>query len=65
VAQDRESALLIDGHTLVTGALIRASMILPDPKLSGRVAAIGSVRCIAKVGSVGAFIVSDGNLWKH
>jgi hypothetical protein len=60
-----ELALLIEGHTLVTGDLIRAHrggalMILPDPKLTDRAAAIASVRRIAEIGSIEAVIVGDG-----
>jgi len=60
-----ELALLIEGHTLVTGDLIRAHrggalMILPDPKLSDRAAAIASVRRIAEIDSIEAVIVGDG-----
>ena len=44
-----ELALLIEGHTLVTGDLIRAHrggslMILPDPKLTDRAAAIAALQ---------------------
>lgn len=60
-----ELALLIGGHTLVTGDLIRAHragslMILPDPKLSDRAKAIASVRRIAEIGSIDAVLVGDG-----
>jgi glyoxylase-like metal-dependent hydrolase (beta-lactamase superfamily II) len=60
-----ELALLIEGHTLVTGDLIRAHrggslMILPDPKLTDRAAAIASVQRIAEIGSIEAVIVGDG-----
>lgn len=60
-----ELALLINGHTLVTGDLIRAHrggalMVLPDPKLSDRAAAFASIRRIANIGSIEAVIVGDG-----
>ena len=35
-------------------------MILPDPKLSDRAAAIASVRRIAEIDSIEAVIVGDG-----
>jgi len=60
-----ELALLIDGHTLVTGDLVRAHrggslMILPDPKLTNRTAAIASVSRLAEVSSIQAVLVGDG-----
>ena len=60
-----ELALLIEGHTLVTGDLSRAHkggslMVLPDPKLRDRAAAIASVRRIAAIESIEAVIVGDG-----
>jgi glyoxylase-like metal-dependent hydrolase (beta-lactamase superfamily II) len=60
-----ELALLIGGHTLVTGDLIRAHrggslMMLPDAKLTDRAAAIRSIeRCAARPG-IEAVLVGDG-----
>ncbi|MCB9743632.1 MAG: MBL fold metallo-hydrolase [Alphaproteobacteria bacterium] len=60
-----ELALLIDGHTLVTGDLVRAHvagslMMLPDPKLTDREAAVASVRRLAALPGVEAVLVGDG-----
>ena len=60
-----ELALIIDGHTLVTGDLVRAHrggrlMILPDPKLADRGAAVESVRKLAAIDGIEAVLVGDG-----
>jgi len=60
-----ELALLIGGHTLVTGDLIRAHrggslMILPDAKLSDRAAALRSVAALAARPGIDAVLVGDG-----
>jgi hypothetical protein len=60
-----ELALLIEGHTLVTGDLVRAHragslMILPDAKLTDRAAAIESVQRLASMDGVEAVLVGDG-----
>jgi glyoxylase-like metal-dependent hydrolase (beta-lactamase superfamily II) len=60
-----ELALLIEGHTLVTGDLVRAHragslMILPDAKLADRAAAIESVQKLASIDGVEAVLVGDG-----
>ena len=60
-----ELALVIGGHTLVTGDLIRAHrggslMILPDAKLTDRAAAVASVRRLAELDKVEAVLVGDG-----
>ena len=60
-----ELAFIIDGHTLVTGDLIRAHragslMILPDPKLAHRELAIESVRRLAQIDGIEAVLVGDG-----
>jgi hypothetical protein len=60
-----ELALIIEGHTLVTGDLVRAHragslMILPDPKLSDREAAMDSVRRLANIEGIEAVLVGDG-----
>ncbi len=59
-----EIALLIEGHTLVTGDLIRAHkggsiMLLPDPKLTDKAAAQASAAKLAALGA-DAVIVGDG-----
>lgn len=60
-----ELALLIGGHTLITGDLVRAHrggslMMLPDPKLSDRDAAARSVARLAALPSVESVLVGDG-----
>jgi len=60
-----ELALLIEGHTLVTGDLVRAHrggalMLLPDAKLSDPVQAKASVRRLADIPTIEAVIVGDG-----
>ena len=60
-----ELAFIIDGHTLVTGDLIRAHragslMMLPDPKLTHRESAIESVRRLAQIDGIQAVLVGDG-----
>ena len=60
-----ELALLLRGDTLITGDLVRAHragslMLLPDPKLSDRAAAIESVRRLAALQGVEAVLVGDG-----
>lgn len=60
-----ELALVIDGHTLVTGDLIRAHrggslMILPDPKLADRAEAVRSVVRLAELSGIEAVLVGDG-----
>ena len=59
-----ELALLLGDHTLVTGDLIRAHqggrlMMLPDPKLSNKMAAQASAKKLAELGA-DAIIVGDG-----
>jgi len=60
-----ELALLLDGHTLVCGDLIRgqrggALNLLPAPKLRDAAAAAASVRRLSRIAGVGAVIVGDG-----
>ena len=60
-----ELALIIDGHTLVTGDLVRAHradslMILPDPKLTDRDLAVESVRRLAQIDGIESVLVGDG-----
>jgi hypothetical protein len=60
-----ELALRIGDHTLVTGDLVRAHragslMMLPDPKLSDRAAAVGSVQRLAALEGTEAVLVGDG-----
>ena len=60
-----ELALRIEDHTLVTGDLVRAHragslMMLPDPKLSDRAAAIASVQRLAALEGTEAVLVGDG-----
>jgi glyoxylase-like metal-dependent hydrolase (beta-lactamase superfamily II) len=61
-----ELALVVDGHTLVTGDLVRAHRagrlnLLPDAKLGDRPRAIASVRRLAALSSsVDAVLVGDG-----
>jgi Metallo-beta-lactamase superfamily len=60
-----ELALLLDGHTLVTGDLVRAQHagrlnLLPDAKLKDRARAHASVRRLAEIPSVEAVLVGDG-----
>ncbi len=60
-----ELALLIEGHTLVTGDLVRAHtggtlMLLPDAKLVDRPAAVRSVGRLAELRSIEAVLVGDG-----
>lgn len=60
-----ELALLIDGKTLVTGDLVRAHragslMMLPDPKLADKAAAVASVQRLAALPGIEAVLVGDG-----
>jgi hypothetical protein len=60
-----ELALLLGGHTLVCGDLIRgqrggALNLLPAPKLSDAQAAAASVRRLSEIADVHAVIVGDG-----
>jgi hypothetical protein len=60
-----ELALLIEGHTLVTGDLVRAHrggalMLLPEAKLTDPAAAVASVRRLANISTIEAVIVGDG-----
>lgn len=60
-----ELALLLDGHTLISGDLIRAHragtlMLLPDAKLSDREAALASVKRLLMHRSIDAVLVGDG-----
>lgn len=60
-----ELALLISGHTLVTGDLVRAHQggalaLLPDEKLSDRDAAVDSVRHLLDFTELQAVITGDG-----
>ena len=60
-----ELALIINGHTLITGDLIRAHrggslMILPDPKLADKAAAVTSVQRLADIDGIEAVLVGDG-----
>src|ERR1044071_2006147 len=60
-----ELALLLAGHTLVTGDLVRAHQggrlnLLPDAKLKDRARAVASVRRLAALPSVEAVLVGDG-----
>jgi hypothetical protein len=60
-----ELALLIEGHTLVTGDLVRAHrggtlMLLPEAKLADPAQAAASVRRLADIQTIEAVIVGDG-----
>ncbi|MBD2329218.1 MBL fold metallo-hydrolase [Alkalinema sp. FACHB-956] len=60
-----ELALLLGGHTLITGDLIRAPRagdltLLPDAKLQNRAAAIASVQRLASLEGIEAVLVGDG-----
>ena len=60
-----ELALVIEGHTLVTGDLVRAHrggalMLLPDSKLADPAKAAASVRRLADIQTIEAVIVGDG-----
>jgi hypothetical protein len=60
-----ELALLIGGHTLITGDLVRAHQggaltLLPEPKLRDRAAAIDSVRRLLDFTGVQAVLPGDG-----
>jgi hypothetical protein len=60
-----EVALVLDGTTLITGDLIRAHvagslMILPDPKLVDKAAAVASVRALAALADIDTVLVGDG-----
>ncbi|HEX4339146.1 MAG TPA: hypothetical protein VH062_24730 [Polyangiaceae bacterium] len=60
-----ELALVFDGHTLVTGDLVRAHQggrlnLLPDGKLVDRARAVASVERLAELPSVEAVLVGDG-----
>jgi len=66
-----ELALIIDGHTLVTGDLVRAHrggalMMLPEAKLADPAQAAASVRRLADIPSIEAVIVGDGwHVFEH
>jgi glyoxylase-like metal-dependent hydrolase (beta-lactamase superfamily II) len=60
-----ELAFLLEGHTLVTGDLVRAHeagrlTILPDGKLQDRARAVLSVRRLSALPGVEAVLVGDG-----
>jgi hypothetical protein len=60
-----ELALVLDGHTLVTGDLVRAHQaarlnLLPDAKLQDRALAVASVKRLAALPDVEAVLVGDG-----
>jgi hypothetical protein len=60
-----ELAFLLDGHTLVTGDLIRAHeggrlCLLPDAKLTDKGAALASVRRLAEIEAIEAILPGDG-----
>jgi hypothetical protein len=60
-----ELALLLDGHTLVTGDLVRAHQggrlnLLPDGKLGDRPLAVASARRLSELPSIEAVLVGDG-----
>lgn len=59
-----ELAFVLEGRTLITGDLVRAHragslMLLPDPKLTDKAAAIASLRRLAAL-EVDAVLVGDG-----
>lgn len=60
-----ELVLQVEGDTLITGDLVRAHragslMMLPDPKLRDRAAAVASVRRLAALPGTRAVLVGDG-----
>jgi hypothetical protein len=60
-----ELALLVEHHTLVFGDLVRGQRagrlnLLPDAKLTDRVAALQSLRRLTELGGVDAVLVGDG-----
>ncbi len=60
-----ELAVVLDGHTLITGDLVRGQHagrlnLLPEPKLQDRAAAWDSVDRLAKLPNVEAVLVGDG-----
>jgi metallo-beta-lactamase superfamily protein len=60
-----ELALLLSGHTLVTGDLVRAQQagrlnLLPDAKLTDQARAAASVRRLAALPEIDAVLVGDG-----
>jgi len=60
-----ELALLIGGHTLITGDLVRAHRagaltLIPNEKLSDRAAAVDSVRRLLDLAKLQAILVGDG-----
>ncbi len=60
-----ELALLLNGHTLITGDLVRAPrggslVMLPDAKLQDRDKAIASVVRLAEIPGIEAVLVGDG-----
>ena len=60
-----ELAMLLGGHTLITGDLVRAPRggslaMLPEPKLLNREKAVASVRRLAQLPAVEAVLVGDG-----
>ena len=60
-----ELAFLIEGKTLITGDLIRSHKggnfcLLPDQKLTDKLAAIQSVKRIADIPGIAAVLPGDG-----
>ena len=60
-----ELALVLEGHTLVIGDLVRGQRagrlnLLPDAKLSDRTRALSSLRKLTELTSVDAVLVGDG-----
>jgi glyoxylase-like metal-dependent hydrolase (beta-lactamase superfamily II) len=60
-----ELALVLDNVTLITGDLVRAHranalMLLPDPKLKDKAAAIASLRRLADLEQIETVLVGDG-----
>lgn len=60
-----EVALVLEGTTLLTGDLVRAHragslMLLPDPKLVDKAAAIASVKRLAALPDIDTVLVGDG-----
>jgi hypothetical protein len=60
-----ELALVLEGHTLFTGDLVRAHAggklcLLPDPKLTDKAAAVASARRLAALPDLQAVLPGDG-----
>ena len=60
-----ELALILGGHTLVTGDLVRSHAggrldLLPDPKLTDRAAALASLERLVTLGGIEAVLPGDG-----